>query len=144
MKPIIVRSKDRVGKKATKLKEDEDTNDRRLTGVALSKVDLRPYLLEGSKSDKKGFESIIQTLIAELKPSSLDECKETRDLWENCIERLNPKYSSCPTREKPQDFKNNNNNVNKFFGNSFGNLLRSYVNSLGVYFAGDLIYVKLA
>ena len=138
------RSIERSGKKANKNKEAEDTNDKRITCSALSKVDLRPYLLEGSKLDPKDFESKIAILIDGLKPSSLDECQDTRDVWENCMERLIPKYASCPTREKPQDFTNNNNNVNKFFGNSLGNSLRSFVNSLGIYFAGYLIYIKIS
>ena len=137
------RSIERSGKKATKNKEAEDTNDKRITCLALTKVDLRPYLLEGSKLDTKDFESRIAILIDGLKPSSLDECQDTRDVWENCMQRLIPKYASCPTREKPQDFSKNTNNVNKFFGNILGNSLRSYVNSLGIYFAGYSFYINL-
>ena len=93
--------------------------------------------------EKEEAAKIINDTLHALRPEALNSRKETIIIWEACIDNLSGKFPCVPSREKPQDFSKSTNNVNKFFGNKFGNVLRSYVNNLGVYFAGELKYITL-
>jgi len=136
MKKSIERKKDREGKKATQKLENEDVADRNMSSSALSKVNVQRYLLVPSPKNTSEVGPLIAKILAELRPDGFDLVTETRDLWELCILNINKVYPVSPTREKPQDFTNNSNNINKFFGNKFGSTLRSFVNTLGIHFAG--------
>ena len=92
--------------------------------------------------EKEESAKLINETLNQLRPGDLNARKETLLLWETCIENVIKRFPLAPTREKPQDFSNSTNNVNKFFGNKFGNTLRTYVNNLGVYFAGEIMLLS--
>jgi len=131
---------DRTKRRSSKLANDldnEDASDGKRTNSALNQVDLRIYLDSGAEMEIEEVSKIINETIHLLRPEELNARKETVTIWEECIVNLSGKFPCVPSREKPQDFSKSTNNVNKFFGNKFGNVLRSYVNNLGVYFAGE-------
>ena len=138
MKISVERSIRRKGKKVKEQQDDEEASDRKKTNMALAKVRIQEYVLGGSDMTKEDCAKFVSENLSKIRPSGLDNVPETQLLWETCIEQLRVNYPIIATREKPQDFTNNSNNINKFFGNKFGNILRSYVNNLGIYYAGKL------
>ena len=136
MKVGLGRTSERSKKLATE-KDNEDVSDRKKTNSALNQVNLLTYIDGGVELEKEESAKLINETLNQLRPGDLNARNETLLLWETCIVNVTTRFPLAPTREKPQDFSNTKNNVNKFFGNKFGNNLRTYVNNLGIYFAGE-------
>ena len=69
-------------------------------------------------------------------PWQLDDYKETKDHRRKSVRICNENFPAHATIVKPQSFENQINNINKYFGNELGNLLRLFMNNMSKHFAG--------
>jgi len=56
--------------------------------------------------------------------------------WRKSVRICNENFPAHATIVKPQSFENQINNINKYFGNELGNLLRLFMNNMSKHFAG--------
>jgi len=125
----------------------EETENKKVAGYvtkALSDVNLRLFIKDIKDMKQDVYVSQVDLFMEEATPQKFDGLMETRDIWCQCIQQQYEKYPIPATKEKPQSFSRNNNNINKFFGNDFGAHLYKFANVMAGYFSGTIIeYLEL-
>lgn len=130
----------RVGKKAL---EKEDANNREEDGKvqqALMKIDLRQFI---SAYNGTHIETYRQNLILNMDEANaidFDSFNETRTIWNSIIVENYKKHPIPLTKETPQCFEGTDNNINKFFGNVFGNQLHKFFNVMAIHYSGIVFH----
>ena len=127
----------RVGKKAL---EKEDANNREEEGKvqqALYKIDLRHHISAYTNMDTETYRQNLQLNMDEANASDFDSYDETRTIWNDIIEDNYKKHPIPLTKETPQCFEGTDNNINKFFGNVFGNQLHRFFNVMAIHYSGN-------
>lgn len=85
---------------------------------------------------KEEFLSTISFNLEKLRPKELDDSLDTKKFWVKSMNRLLKEYPIPQSQVSPQNFEDNDNNVNKFFGNEFGSFVRKFLNNMGIHYAG--------
>lgn len=130
--PGSVQKANRFTKKKEKEQESEDRCTASYAILALQKVNVKSHISALSHLSDDDYYSAIQTNLRQLTARKFDKFVETKRIWEDCMKVCYDKFPRIQSTSRYLNFEKNDNNVNKFFGNTFGSSLH-----MARYYAGN-------
>lgn len=116
----------------------QENMDRSIIAKAFSMIDIRdkvPHMVDYTLSV---YQQRLLDVTAEMRPSSVDSKEETLAIWEKCIKDCEVEYPLPLSIVKSQSLEDNDNNLTKFFGRRFGNILWKFVNNMAIFYSGTI------
>ena len=133
----------RASKKRLRTQEEEEEEDASHAEEALSLVNVKHYIDGFSNKSDQIYFAQIKTKLRELFPQTYDGLVDTELHWINSIQKINELYPPFLSTSKCINYEKSDNNINKFFGNKFGSVLRNFMQNIARHYTGMYSYVRV-
>ena len=128
----------RTTKKKEKEQECEENNDATYAILALQKVNVKSHIPALAHLSDDDYFCAIRKTLRDLTARKFDKMVETKRIWVDGMKVCYDKFPRIQSTSRSLNFEKNDNNVNKFFGNTFGSSLRMFAMNMARYYAGNL------
>lgn len=122
-------------KEKAKIREFDTTKSN--VAIAFRNVDIQSLISEYENLKKDEYKEELAINLRSYFPWQLDAYNETREYWMESLRVCNAKFPTLLTVTKPQSFEDQDNNINKYFGNSWGNQQRLFIYNMARHYAGN-------
>lgn len=136
MRTAATKNKSRVSAKEEEEEEQKLVKDGAKVLRAYESVDVQTYISAYKDFTLKEYRFNLTNSIRDTRPYNLEVEELTMEFWNDLIDECVKSFPYLPSKDPPQSFEDSDNNINKFFGNIFGNKLHRFFNTMGIYFAG--------
>ena len=118
------------------------TYDASQVAKAFVLVNIKSFVPDFNTLEEEEYKRELGKQIESLKATTLDKFTDTRFEFITAINSTIKPWPVPHSTARSVTFVKGNNNVNKFFGNDLGNLLRKYTTSMAKHFAGTKKYFE--
>ena len=125
-------------KRQREIANDEEKEVRCIT-QALGQVRIGHHVVQLSNLSFQVYAREVAQKLSLLKCSQLDTYTVTVTHWIAAIDECYKKFPYPKSTVRPISYVNGDNNINKFFGNYFGNILRKFSINMAKFYIGNIL-----